>query len=266
MKKILKRLSRLRLSFIVTNISRNILLLAFIIGVGLIGILSQKIAAFQTIKPQPTIEAVIVPTTQPTETPGVKGIATTKPQIIVNNDPIIDCVSTYPNCNGSSIRLKQSQCSKIICCQVGDKWSVYPNKDSCTQAQGNSNPPGNSAENNYPPCTIYYPALKNSVTYPYTSPTQCLTLQQQANSSVTTTISVYTPTPTQDPHYQDLVNQHQDACNQAVSEWNTQKQQFYTTEYNNFSSSTEAIQELNRRMQVYQQQLYSAGCSNVVSL
>lgn len=59
-----------------------------------------------------------------------------------NTDPIIDCVSSHPNCNGSSIKAPQSQCSKIVCCQVvyNGSWSVYPSLEKCDEAQNNSQP------------------------------------------------------------------------------------------------------------------------------
>lgn len=57
---------------------------------------------------------------------------------ITNIDPIIDCVSSYPNCNGSSIKAPQSQCSKITCCQVGSSWSVFATVEKCKEAQNNT--------------------------------------------------------------------------------------------------------------------------------
>lgn len=58
----------------------------------------------------------------------------------IDSDPIIDCESSYPNCKGSSIKVHQSQCSKITCCQVGNNWSIYPTKDKCDEAQKNNQP------------------------------------------------------------------------------------------------------------------------------
>lgn len=52
-------------------------------------------------------------------------------------DPFIDCESTYPNCKGTSIRVHNSQCSKITCCQVGTTWSIYPSSEKCNEAQKN---------------------------------------------------------------------------------------------------------------------------------
>jgi len=80
------------------------------------------------------------PTVLPTSSPAVKGVTTTKTQV-VNSDPITDCVSSYPNCNGESIRLKQSQCKNITCCGFSDgRWEVYPSTEKCKQAQGAEKP------------------------------------------------------------------------------------------------------------------------------
>lgn len=69
----------------------------------------------------------------PTLTSDVKGV-TTKTQQVVNSDPIIDCLSSHPNCNGETIRLKRSQCSKIFCCGFSDgRWVLYPSEEKCKQ-------------------------------------------------------------------------------------------------------------------------------------
>jgi hypothetical protein len=77
-----------------------------------------------------TVAPTTLPSTPiPTQTPKPIVTKTTTP------DPITDCVSSYPNCNGESIRLKQSQCKNITCCQVGSTWSVYPSTEKCKEAQ-----------------------------------------------------------------------------------------------------------------------------------
>ena len=70
----------------------------------------------------------------PTPTPTNKPIPKT-----IDSDPIIDCKSSYPNCNGSSIRVHQSQCSNITCCQIGSSWSVFPSNEECNKAQNEHN-------------------------------------------------------------------------------------------------------------------------------
>lgn len=53
---------------------------------------------------------------------------------MIDNDPIIDCLSSHPNCNGETIRLKKSQCSEIYCCGFSDgRWVLYPSEEKCKQ-------------------------------------------------------------------------------------------------------------------------------------
>jgi len=82
-----------------------------------------------------------LPTLMPTNTPIPTPSPTVTPKPYVNPDPITDCVSSYPNCKGESIRLKQSQCSNITCCQVGNTWSIYASVDKCKVAQSNVQTP-----------------------------------------------------------------------------------------------------------------------------
>lgn len=114
-------------------------LVTTVLGLGFITTLlyaRTQIANNTTINPSPTPTQTVSPTSSPT----VKGTTTTKTQV-VNSDPIVDCVSSYPNCNGESIRLKQSQCKNIICCGFSDgRWVVYPSRDKCEQAQKGSQP------------------------------------------------------------------------------------------------------------------------------
>lgn len=73
----------------------------------------------------------IVQTPSPTNKP--------QKQKAVESDPIIDCKSSSLNCNGSSIRVRKSQCSNITCCQIGNSWSVYPSNEECDKAQNEHN-------------------------------------------------------------------------------------------------------------------------------
>lgn len=208
----------------------------------------------------------------------------------VDTDPLVNC-TIHPDCGGGTRQMKKSECDNSICClissecggnkvltkvdcdnstccQVGSSWSMYLNRASCTLAQNNYyNAYKNAQLHNYPPCSVYYPSLGYSQTYYNIAPSQCSLWQQQANSNSTYTAPIYTPLPSpDDSSYQDLLNQHAEACKQAVAEWNGLKEQFYETEYDNFSSSYEAIQELERRRKIYQQELYSAGCAQTIYL
>ena len=79
---------------------------------------------------------IVVPTITPTSIP--TSIPTQK---VVDTDPIIDCKSDYPNCKGSSIKVRSSQCSKITCCGFNDgKWIIYPSVEKCKEAQNKGQP------------------------------------------------------------------------------------------------------------------------------
>jgi hypothetical protein len=99
----------------------------------------------------------------------------------VESDPVITCTSSYPNCSGQSIQVRQSACSTITCCQVGDKWSVYPSENDCKAAQAAVAPtskpqPQNNAATKYPPCTINYSDL-GAITYYTIPPEECASKQ-----------------------------------------------------------------------------------------
>lgn len=114
-------------------------LITGVLGFGFISaLLYARVQITSNAKPTPSL--IPLPVASPTSTPVVKGIATTKPQV-VNNDPITDCVSSAQQCNGESIRLKQSQCKNIICCGFADgRWEVYASREKCEQAQKGSQP------------------------------------------------------------------------------------------------------------------------------
>lgn len=70
-----------------------------------------------------------------------------------DSDPVITCTSSYPQCSGQSIKVKQSACSQIYCCGIGDKWSVYPSENDCKVAQNAAAP--TQQQNNLVSCYVY---------------------------------------------------------------------------------------------------------------
>lgn len=96
----------------------------------------------------------------------------------VDSDPITTCTSSYPNCAGQSIQARRSACSAITCCQVGDKWSVYPSENDCKVAQAAVAPTTKPQTNTtkYPPCTINYSQL-GDITYYDIPPEECASKQ-----------------------------------------------------------------------------------------
>lgn len=187
----------------------------------------------------------------------------------IDPDSIISCNFKIV----ASKQMKRSECLKSFECQINSQWYIYTSREKCTEDQKSfwNNRTGSSYTSpSYPPCIVYYPALHTSSTYSYTSPETCKQWQDTANTGSTNTFQ-----PTQQPttipaqdnsEYNELLRQHAEACKGVVAEWNTIKENFYATEYNNFSSSAEAVQELERRRQKYQQEAYSVGCTQTISL
>lgn len=94
----------------------------------------------------------LIPTQKNNPTPTVKTKKIVQPtQKAVETDPIIDCVSSYPNCNGSSIKARRSQCLKIYCCGFSDNtWALYTSEEKCNEARNSmkaNNPQNNTNYN-----------------------------------------------------------------------------------------------------------------------
>ncbi|OGE29963.1 hypothetical protein A3C59_02490 [Candidatus Daviesbacteria bacterium RIFCSPHIGHO2_02_FULL_36_13] len=133
-------------------------------------------------------------------------------------------------------------------------------------------PPNNTSTDLKPliSCVVNYSCTGSSFTY-QVSQELCSSFQQQAASfcvaysrttpSNNTTIS--SQAPSQD---NTLERQHQEACQKVVAEWQTYKEQFWVGPGKNYSSSAEAVIALESQRQRYQQQMYSAGCSQTLYL
>lgn len=167
----------------------------------------QKPTPTPSLSPQPY--SLVTPSPIPSAT-----IIPTRETATVNPDPLIGCVMT-PECGGKTIQLHKSQCDTWICCQIGNSWSLYPSRDSCTSAQ-------NSRFNNYPSCTVYYPGLGYSQTYNNVSASQCALWQQQANSS-TSTLN-FEPPPSIEPYQysQEYLNSINNFNNVINTNWTPQ--------------------------------------------
>lgn len=184
---------------------------------------------------------------QPSPTPKLK--SKTKESITptqTNNlDPIITC-NVHTNCGGGSKQMKKSECDQTTCCKIGDKWYFYLSKEKCKQDQ-------NSYWSNY-----YKEIFPIPTKFPTYSPSQ------------PTPTKVPAPTPTINQaaidEYNQLLKEHKEACDAAVADWIRIKNEFMETQYNNYSSSVEAMMTLEQMRQNYQQELYDAGCSNTIHL
>lgn len=86
---------------------------------------------------------------------------------VANTDPVVNCTSSAPNCNGSTIKLPQSQCSQITCCQVGNTWSLYATNQLCQQAQNSLNNSQPAQQNTQPSVGNNYYCWNNAYGYAY---------------------------------------------------------------------------------------------------
>lgn len=90
--------------------------------------LPSNISKVESTKLSPTPSPTSTPAPAPSPTPEVKGTTKATPSQV--NDPIVDC--KFPH---SGIKkLKSSECSASVDCQIGDKW-VPLTKPECTRAQ-----------------------------------------------------------------------------------------------------------------------------------
>jgi hypothetical protein len=112
-------------------------------GVALLGLISAVwvgIVTYAPVKPIPTVQPISpvfvspIPSSIPTPKPQVKGI-TTQTVKKVDSDPPVHC-NVNANCGGGTTPLKKSECDNSICCQIGDKWIFYKDKNKCIADQG----------------------------------------------------------------------------------------------------------------------------------
>lgn len=164
-------------------------------------------------------ENFVIPTLEPTETP--TDTPTPIPQTYQPpTDPVITCTSSAPNCLGKSIQAKQSECSNITCCQVGNNWSVYASTVKCQEDQKTYNA-SHSNNTNSPLITCvksfgtFLDTQSDCDSTPNTAPAQ-------PNSQSNTTIPTVAPQPTQQPQpvdataYNNCRSNAQNTYNQQV--------------------------------------------------
>jgi hypothetical protein len=118
----------------------------------------KQISPTNTPSPSPT--AIPQPTNTPE--PTIKKVQY-KPVPTVDPNPYVDCKYTT-ECGGGTVKIRKSECDKSTCCQIGDKWVVYPSHDACTQAQSSTSK--SNLSNRVP---VYLPNLVGGTTV-YCSP------------------------------------------------------------------------------------------------
>lgn len=210
----------------------------------------------------------------PRPTPEVQGIIETNQAVpTIDPNPFVNC-SIHEKCGGGTRYVRKSVCNtSLYCCFLNDGTSKLMTKNECDNYYTKNSGGVSSSKTNYnyqsvptfPPCTIYYPSLGYSQTYTYLSTQDCSYWREQANSGYNA-VPTKSPVPTVSQQAQDEYNQllkeHKDACDAAAAEWRYLEEDFMTNEYINFSSSYDAAVEIEKRRQIYQQELYDAGCIN----
>lgn len=194
-------------------------------------------------------------TSSPTAKPVIKGVTTTA---ATNKEPKTDCFGP----DGKSFKTTKLECDKFN--------SAWGKTKSATNTQTQKTTGSTYSYTPYVP-KVYYPCTicgtySGCQTYNYLVETkaQCDAEQAKMNSSGGSyVVPAYTPQPTADPA---IAIAHQQACSQAVQEWNEYKTNFYTTEYNSFGSSAQAVLHLEGERQEIQTLLNSYGCTNHISL
>lgn len=233
----------------------------FIIIVAYTGILTYKVNV-QTISVSPTILPT-TPSPKPTSTPEPKAVKTT------DLDPITNCgPGQYSK---QYIRDKSSNCKNYVDCGLQNN-TVYTLmlKAECDKRQAaNSRTTTTYQTTTYTPCRLcyHYTSGDKCVNYDHLVKTNVECEEQQAkinsygNSYVPTANTSTTQTP--DAAYNNLLEQHAEACKAVVAEWTGIKESWDESAY---SSSYESVQALDKRRQEYQAEMYSVGCTQTISI
>ena len=156
-----------------------------------------------------------------TITPSVTPTVPAQKKTVIDPDPIIDCESSYPNCKGSSIRVRKSQCSLITCCQVGSTWSIYQTTEKCKEAQKSIQPQAQITVTQQSPSSTKVPVYLTW--YKYT--TYCPSQNVSAVQAIDADIAKIAPKAAQDANTCEANFKKNDscwiACNaQSSIDWN----------------------------------------------
>ncbi len=208
----------------------------------------------------------------PTTTPKTVIQPTKKP---IDTDPIIDCKFDAGQCKGASIKVRNSQCLNTTCCQIGNNWIPYITVQKCKEAQNTYTNNNQIIAPTYKPNNPSYTSgeVKISCSYhsgDYNFDYGMLTYDECKIKSDaywnSKKASLYTPTPSYNVPTVAPTPNISNLCNQAVSDWNSYVTEFYATQYNNYSSSAEAIRALENERQEFQNLLNSYGCNITLRL
>jgi hypothetical protein len=128
------------------------------------------------------------------------------PSTTVNPDPIVIC-HVNQNCGGGTKELRQSVCNRSTCCQIGNVWIFYEDKQKCfsdQKSQSATQIPTSipSYHNDLINCYVSFPCTGYSYNY-MGSQSDCDTTKQNAitscNNGPEISVSIPTVVPTKDP-------------------------------------------------------------------
>jgi len=160
-------------------------------------------------------------TPSPSPSPIIK-----QPKAVVKDiDPPVHC-SVHTNCGGGTVPLKQSECSNSVCCQLGDRWVTYKDKNQCIQDQkanqpSNPKPYVSTYVDDRIDCDVYYPILDITQTY-RVNPSTCNFYKSRAGTiSSEDTVDV---APVDNSISEEEYKRVKAAC---MSEFNDKKQGIY---------------------------------------
>ena len=126
----------------------------------------QVISSSPTPNPSPKVYKKLKLSPKPT--PKVVKYKTNNPT--VDSDPPIHC-NIGPNCGGGTIPLKKSECDNSTCCQIGNQWIFYKDRNKCTEDQKKNQPTYNYPTYDYPTYSpIPLPSYEPYVYEPYVQP------------------------------------------------------------------------------------------------
>lgn len=138
--------------------------------------------------PNPNLELIISsPEPSSTPTPTSRPVPTTNNEQNVNTTPVSgdgsrtgNIVSYKEYCTGKQISVYENEIINKVSSFDGKTYGMTKGDWDCYDKNSQTQKQLANTQNNYPPCTVYYPGLKESKTYNYTSPEQCSYWQERA--------------------------------------------------------------------------------------
>jgi len=174
----------------------------------------------------PTITPLETPTDTPTPIPQVYQ-PPADPPVLCNIDP---------KCGGGTTPLKQSECNNSTCCQIGNKWIFYKDKNQCILDQKAYN--GNNTSNSNSGLILcvksfgtFWDTQSDCDSTPNTAPAQ-------TNSQSNTQVPTATPQPTQQPQPVDATAYNN--CRSNAQNTYNQQQQSCMVQYGGGSGAGQA--------------------------